>query len=559
MYISEKYSTLISDCKENYFTPDVKPVFVPSPTGGWNKINPLSSMPASDAVSLVNFVPRPGYVEARGGYNAWAQGLGNGAVESLMAYRPAASSEKLFAAANSKIYDVSSYGVVVDQGLTTSNNRLQYSNFTPAGGASYLVICNGQDPLKNYSNSGGWTTPVITGFNSSLAIHLCNHMRRLWMVEVNSTRVWYLPTDSIAGAATSLDLGPLWQMGSYLTAMYSWNVDGTNGPNSYAVFISNKGQVSIYTGQDPTNANSWNLQGTFSMGSPIGRRCACNYGSDVNIITLQGIVPLSKALPANSSKGEYIAITNKIQQASLEAAQSYSTNFGWEIVMFPKQALLIANVPIVEGNNQQQFVMTTIQDSGPWTLFTGWNANTFEIYNESLYFGDNNGNVNLAYTGATDLFTPIYYDMQCAFNYFDEPGRNKIMSMLRPFIVSNGAITPTLSVNVDFSDNSVSAPVTSFSVTGGVWDIGVWDSATWSGGIVSQTNWLSVNAVGTALSVRMTVNLQGANASNLSLFDSGTFDSMVFDGNGSITESGQNLPILQINAFEGIVQSGATV
>ena len=43
-------------------------VSVPAPTGGWNARDSLDDMEASDAVKMVNLIPRSGWVEARNGY-----------------------------------------------------------------------------------------------------------------------------------------------------------------------------------------------------------------------------------------------------------------------------------------------------------------------------------------------------------------------------------------------------------------------------------------------------------------------------------------------------------
>ena len=136
--------------------------------------------------------------------------------------------------------------------------------------------------------------------------------------------------------------------------------------------------------------------------------------------------------------------------------------------------------------------------TGAWCQFIGWNANCFEIYNNLLYFGDNLGNVAQAYIGDSDLFTNINADMQCAFNYFDDPGRTKRMTMVEPLLIAQGAITPSIGVDVQFSNSTTTAPVTTFTGAGtaALWDVAIWDQSLWTGGVVYQTNWLSVNALG---------------------------------------------------------------
>jgi hypothetical protein len=85
--------------------------------------------------------------------------------------------------------------------------------------------------------------------------------------------------------------------GGFLMAMATWTVDGGQGPDDLAAFITSKGQVILYKGTDPTNANAWAMVGVFDLPPPIGRRCFMRFGADVILITSQGALPLSQALP----------------------------------------------------------------------------------------------------------------------------------------------------------------------------------------------------------------------------------------------------------------------
>ena len=465
MLINTKYTELIK-AKDSYLGPDVKTVPIPAPVGGLDAVSPLANMQPHFAPILTNWTPRPGWVELRGGYSVWCQGLSTGAVETLMAYKPANAAEKLFAAANNQIWDVTSYGSPFVSLSSLANNRWQYANFTPSGSSSYLICANGSDSVREYDGTT-WSTPTITGVTSSTLITVNSHQRRLWFIQANSTTVWYLGTGSISGAATALEIGPLLTKGGYLLAMGSWTVDGGNGPNNLAVFMSSRGQAVIYQGTDPTSSTTWSLVGVFNLPTPIpSRRCITQIGSDLGILTLDGLIPLSKALPFNPSGVRSSAFTQKIQNAMLQAAQNGYNEFGWQTILFPLESLMIVNFPVTEGVTQQQFVMNGI--SGSWAMWSGWNANCFEILDNSLYFGDNAGNVCLAYTGGLDSVTPITADMQCAFNFFEQPGRIKTMSMVRPFITADGTLTPTIAVDVDFATADVTAAVQTLTPTGGL-------------------------------------------------------------------------------------------
>lgn len=555
--------------KAPYQQSDVVTKPLPSPTDGWDAISPLALMDPKRAPILNNWVPRTGWVELRSGYRTWsttgATYLTGSPVETIMVYR-ALGVERMFAAAGGKIYDCSTQGAmppVVVSGL--SSNRWNWCNFTPAGAATVIQLANGADSLRQY-NGTSWSTPSITGLPGGLTTanirNITAQKRRLWYVLNNSsgggsTLAAFMPTDAISGSiAGTLDVGALWVKGGFLQAIVNWTVDGGTGPDDYLVFLSSQGEASVYKGTDPTSVNTWSLVGTFYLAPPIGDRCATRLGSDVAIITLQGVLPLSSALPFDPSADRSISITSRIQNTMFLAANNYGGNFGWQLMPFPLQTLLILNVPQLQNETQVQYVMNTL--TGAWCQFTGWNANCFEVYQNSLFFGDNTGNVNLAYSGSSDLFNNIQCDMQCAFNYFDDPGRIKRVTMVQPLLtIQNLAVTgvaPTIAVDTDFITSNVNAAISFFAGTSALWDNAVWDSATWPTAIFNSTNWLSAQAVGHAMAIRFKLNFPGTLGPTNGVFDLGTFDNAKFDNGISQTN-----PTLQVNAFNCIMEMGGFI
>lgn len=484
-----------------------------------------------------NVVARPGWVEPRGGTSNWNT-ISTAPVETIMVYRPSTGIEQMFAASGSEIWDVSNVNMPTLATAAKSNARWQYTNFTPAGSSNFIAMVNGADPYLTYDGTT-WTEQVITGPASSTFINILAYKRRLWFVKSQSTIAYYLPTDAISGAASTFDIGSFLTKGGYLVAMANWTIDGGQGPDDYLAFASNKGQIILYKGVDP--ATDFTLVGVFDIPDVISNRCFCRIGSDVGVITLQGLLPISQALPFNPSGVRSVALTNRIQNAMLQAAQASQSLFGWQLIQFPAQSLTIMNVPIAENVQQVQFVMNPL--NGAWQRFTGWNANCFEIFNNSLYFGDNHGSVNLAYAGYQDLGEIINVDIQCAFNYLEQPGRIKNLSMLRPFLKVDIPVTIQLGVDVDFSDTSPTFPINVIIPTGtSLWDVAIWDVSLWSQASQVLLNWLSVEALGTALAVRLKIFLGAGGATGV-----------------QYVASGQGVPTLQINVFEGMIQSGGPI
>ena len=548
---------------------DVVTKVVPAPTEGWDAISPLASMDPKRAPIMDNWVPRPGWIELRAGFVPWAWIGSSTPVNTLMVYR-ALGVERLFAAAGSHIFEVTNTGTTGTYTTPVSglsDSHWQYVNFTPPLAATVIQCVNGIDRMQMF-NGTSWLkegtdfniTGLPAGLTSAQIINISAQKRRFWYVLTNgsgagSTVCAYMPTDAIQGAiAGSIDLGALWTKGGYLVAIGDWTVDGGAGPQDYTVFLSSRGQVSIYAGTDPTNAAAWALVATFDLSPPISRRCMTRVGSDLGLITLQGIIPLSTALPFDPSADRSVAITARIQNAMADDALDASANFGWQFLTYPSETLAFLNVPLVENVQQVQLVMNTL--TGAWCRFTGWNANCFEIFNDNLYLGGNDGTINWAYQGSLDLNTSISASVQCAFNYFDDPGRLKRITMVQPLLTASGNITPTISIDEDFALSTQTASISILS-GGAQWDVGEWDVSLWAGGSMTINPWLSVEAIGHALAVHMSVNVTPQTAilnQQIGEFDIGIFDSATFDSGIS------NLaPQLQINAFNTILELGGFI
>lgn len=538
--------------KVPFLAPDVETKIIPAPTDGWDAISPLAEMDPKRAPILDNWVPRPGFVEIRQGFFTWAKPTTE-PVETLMIYRDP-TTETMFAATGSEIFDVSDYGVwtAVQTGLSSA--RWQYTNFTPSGANTVLQCVNGLDSLRMW-NGSAWSQPVITGLPSGVTtadfINIYAQKQRLWYILKNSTQVVFMPTAAIEGAIAGVqDLGSLWSRGGYLIAMADWTIDGGNGPQDYAIFMSSRGQVSVYAGTDPTNAAVWSLVGTFDLAPPMSLRCMQRIGSDVAIITQQGVLPISQALPFDPSADRSVAITARIQNAMAQAAMAGSQLFGWQITSFPLQQLVFLNVPLEENSSQVQFVMNAL--TGAWCRFTGWNANCFEIYQDNLYFGGNDGSVNQGYSGYSDNGTGVAIDMQCAFNWFDEPGKVKRMTMVQPLLTTEGNVSPALSVDTDFNTSTATSVIT-LTQGGSVWDEALWDSGMWSGAASNYISWLTTDAIGHAFAVRINTTLSPLNVPS-SAFDVAQFDEGVFDG----TPNGLAVS-LKVNAFNAILETGGAI
>ena len=346
----------------------------------------------------------------------------------------------------------------------------------------------------------------ITGVDSKNFINVNLFKNRLYYVEKNSMQFWYLPTNAIGGAASSFDLGGIARMGGYIQAMGTWTIDAGQGVDDYLVIITNNGEVIVYNGTDPSDSTKWALKGVWQLGQTFNRRCLYKWAGDLLLLTQDGLVPLASALQS-SRLDPRVNLTDKIFYAISQAASLYSTSFGWQIIYFASNNMLLLNIPTDTGT--QQYVMHTI--SKAWAQFTGINATCFELHNELLYFGGN-GFVGQYWSGYSDNGSNINASVQQAYSYFDAPGQLKRYTLVRPIIqTDNGFPSVLCGINVDFDYQNQLGQIAfnPASTDLGTWDNAVWDGNTWGGNLSINRIWQGVTGLGFSAGINMSMASQG--------------------------------------------------
>jgi hypothetical protein len=478
---------------------------LPAPVGGWNERDSAANMSELDATILVNWFPETTDIRARKGYADHVTGI-TGQIESLMVYNTPTGTDTMFAAAVDSIYDVTSAGAVGAAVVgSLSNGRWQDVNFTNSGGTSYLCCFNGTDSPQYWDNSSwtaitGVSTPAITGITPSTIINADVHKRRMWLVVNDSLKAYYLPVDSVGGAVKYIDLGGIAKKGGYIQDIGTWTLDAGEGADDYWVAFTSEGQVVVYKGTDPSSSSTWSLHGVWDIGEPIGRRCMMKYNGDLLLLTVNGIIPLSKVV-VSASTDPNVAITEKINHAMSDASRDYRDNYGWETIFYPQGDMLLLNVPVAEGSEQEQFAMNSI--TGAWGRFKSVSANCWAILDKEPYFGGNT-TVGKFWSVLSDNGANIETDMKQAENYFNSRGRLKSFKSVRPIIRTDGGPAISVGINLDFQDTDVPGAVGFSAPVYGTWDTGIWDTAFWGGGMLLLNDWQTTGGVGSSGALRMT-------------------------------------------------------
>jgi len=352
---------------------------------------------------------------------------------------------------------------------------------------------------------GSYTVAEGISIDPKNIIGVVLHKNRVWLTPSNSLVPYYLGTNSIAGSATAFPIQSIAEKGGYVMALGSWTYGVGASIEELLSMVTSEGEVIVYSGDDPASSSTWRLSGIWAIGRPIGRRCLQRYGSEMLLISQDGLLPMSSIVQSAQLNESSVALSNKIMYAVSQAVSIYGANFGWQVIYFPRENMLIVNVPLSVGQ-QEQYVMNTISKS--WCNFTGWAANCWEMYQDNPYFGGN-GIVAKAWNGLSDNGSNIVADAKQAFNYYKSPGILKRFTMIRPIISTNGFPTIAAGLNLDFDDSDVVGSIGYSHSSSGIWDTSLWDNGTWGGDLSIQKQWQGVTGIGYCAATRMKIAAQG--------------------------------------------------
>lgn len=474
------------------------------------------------ALACQNFVATPQGLSLRKGYRKWATGLPT-ACTSLMPYNSTlAASSKLFAVCGTAIYDVTSPGAVGAAAVTGLNGSAPYwqhaSQTFSTAGTNYLMAVNGVNAPLLYSGSA-WTTctqvasPATPGqwktldsngnaVNIATFVDIVLHQQRLWFVAANSTKAYYADIASVGGSLYPFDFGPLFSRGGKLHKLAVWTMDigGTVGTQALLVAISDRGDVVIYGGNNPAVSTSWTLIGIYQIGAPVGRRCTASYQGDLMILSQDGLYPLSKYLQS-ARLDTSAALTYTISPTVSDLVKALAAQPGFELVVAPAENVMLLNVPQSVQSSNFQFCFHTITKG--WSQFTGWPAQCFNVFNDTVYFGgpDYVGRAFYDYKDGADYAgvggSNITATALSAFNGMNGvqglgSGVQKHVKLVKPFIVSAGPIpTVNVGVNVDYNMTAIVGSTASNSASTSLWDVATWDSpaAQWVGSLITYNQW----------------------------------------------------------------------
>lgn len=491
------------------------PLTFPAPVGGLiTNHDETIDVPGACSI-LLNCFPTLTGARVRGGSAKYGLTDDLGDVVSMLAYRYGGT-QKMFAATAGGIFEMTSPAtppatVTADvSGL--NGGDWSYAQFTNTGG-SYMIAANGSDAVRSYDGSS-FSTPSIT-FSDSTTANQLNYVwpfkNQLFFLKNNSMDMYYLSSQAISGGASLFPIGGVVKRGGRLLTGFTWSVDSGDGMDDKCCFLTSEGEVAVYSGTDPSNANTFGIEQIYQVGKPLGKGAVLRNGGDALIATMDGLISLKRVAAEGVQNA---SVSRAIEEEWRRAAAA--APYGWKITAWPERNLAFVTFPENVVVNGLCFVFHTL--TLRWAIIGNWRPTCFETLQGGLFFGAADGYVRQAEISGTDdglTFAAVYLSQ---FRPVSTTGQRKSATLASMLLRGTSAPNVRLFARAD-GDAALPtySTVTTGNSTSSEWDVGLWDEAIWDGvsGFSNYRFRQGVRAAGSSLALGGIIVSGGAYALNV--------------------------------------------
>jgi hypothetical protein len=488
----------------------------PAPTRGIIQSENEAFMQPGGSVVQDNWVTTMRGVKLRGGFIRWCVLPETTPVISTFEYVFGAN-QRMFAGNATKLYDVTSptgapLAPTLIKGGQTSGNYAA-AQMATTGNDSWLVVVNdaGNAPLR--FNGTVWETadpfatnpitgpvgsPVATGHNLT---YVWKYRNRLFFIEAGSMNAWYLGIDSVGGLLAKIPLSGAATKGGKLLFGAVFSLDAGDGMDDKCVFVTDQGEVLVFTGTNPADPANWRQEGRFYLSPPLGMNAHIQIGGDLMIMTVEGIAPLSKVVTTDSGQLiEQAMVTRNIKQLWRQTVNDKRLS-PWTIRKWDEYGGIFVSAPGGAAGNRYCFVANNATMA--WGRFT-YDATCFLRRGADMFFGTQGGIIMQMERTGMDDGLPYVCILVGGWEMFGSAANTFVWHQARVAFHSNQVFKPQLSAAVDYAVTLPPPPPPGPEPELlEVWDQGLWDAARWdqpSAGLapVRNTMWVSIGRTGFA-------------------------------------------------------------
>jgi hypothetical protein len=447
----------------------------------------------------------------------------DGDVRTVMFYNSiiaGGAQDKVFAVTDLGIYDVTAGGAgpwdlsqpadLIWPNQAGDAGWVSFLNYTNVAGDHFLLACD-EDNGYWIFDGATWAQGTFTGSPAPAAVDLVQVVEwnaRVWFVEKNTARAWFLDPLALEGSITPFDVGSRFKDGGHLVQNSTWTTDAGDGMDDKFIMISASGDVLIWEGIDPTTAADLTLVGRWQVGSvPEGRRVMSDWGGDVMILSTSGLVTASALLGGAASIHTEQYASNSINQYVRTEMKNTLDEFGWSLQLVPNQGIAIITVPQPLNSTRAwiQFVLETTSNS--WSMFRDLPMVAQIKYGSDYLFSTDDGRVMLL-EGSVDNISldgltgeGITFSLLTHYSALGNAASWKRPQFIRPYWI--GAAQPTFNIQIRY-DFDLQELLTSPAYTeAGLaeWDSAIWDIDVWQGTAQSYLETIGLSGMGRHLAI----------------------------------------------------------
>src|SRR5436190_8444238 len=394
--------------------------------------------------------------------------------------------QKMFAANSTKLLEVTfSAAPILVKNLQTSGNycAAQMSN---AGGNWLIAVNESGDPPLRFDGtawevlSAGFPTNPITGPPGTPVVdggglsYVWKYRNRLFFIGAGTMSAWYLDIDSVGGALQEIPLSGSAAKGGSLLFGADWSIDAGDGIDDKCVFVTDLGEVLIFTGSDPSNAANWRQEGRYSISPPLGMNAHVAVGGELLILTVDGIVPISQAITKTGGQLDMAMLTRPIEVLWHQAVDEKRT-WAWSAKKWDEKSAVFIATP--GGNPGDRYCLVVNNTTIAWCRYLGYDAVCFIRMRGDMFFGTQDGLVMQCERTGYDDGKPYVATLVGGWEMFGAPANTVTWHQCRAVFRSGIAqpFYPQLSATTDYVVTIPTPPPP--GVDPGVQD--VWDQGKW--------------------------------------------------------------------------------
>jgi hypothetical protein len=465
-------------------------VTIPAPTRGLILNENESYMQPGGALVLDNWIPTMKGIKLRGGTKTWAVLSETTPVISMFTFI-SGTQQRLYAGNATKLYDVTATTPVMIKSGQTSGNYVASQLANQAG--DHMLVANDAGDYLLHFDGTTWTTLNASQINTDPAItppptcaaghnltYVWKYRGRYFFIEGGTMNAWYLPTNAFQGRILQIPLAGAATKGGKLLCGFTWSIDAGDGIDDKCVFMTDQGELLIFTGSDPSTVANWRQEGRYATSTPLGMNCYQPIGGDVLIATVDGIIPISASITKDTSQLELAAITRAIKPMWRDEVNAKRA-LPWTMCKWDEVGVLFTTYP---GGTPGNYTTGAVNiATGAWARVTGWDAMCFGRMRADMFFGTQAGKIIQAERTGTDDGSPYVASMVGGWEMFSSQSATIVWRQARAsFRARSGEpFQPQLSATTDYVI-VIPTPPSAATDPGplDVWDQGLWGPSAWT-------------------------------------------------------------------------------